>query len=126
MIVATAEQHREISTQFLDHAEDEFRKGDLLQASEKAWGAVSHYVNSIARQRSWPLGSHRRLIENANELISRDPANAIVRRRLLRSMEALHANFYQAYLDEDSVREGIEDAKELIRALADLNENTYW
>ena len=41
-------------------------------------------------------------------------------------MEALHANFYQAYLDEDSVREGIEDAKELIRALADLDESTYW
>ena len=124
MIVATAEQHREISTQFLDHAEDEFRKGDLLQASEKAWGAVSHYVNSVARQRNWPLGSHRRLIENANELINRDPDNANARRRLLRSMEALHANFYQAYLDEDSVRDGIEDAKDLIRALADLNANT--
>ena len=49
MRVVTAEQHREISAQFLDHAEDEFRKGDLLQASEKAWGAVSHHVNSVAR-----------------------------------------------------------------------------
>ena len=123
MIVATEEQHRDISAQFLDHAEDEFRKGDLLQASEKAWGAVSHYVNSIARQRSWPLGSHRQLIDNANYLINRDPANASERRRLLRSISALHANFYQAYLDEDSIREGIEDAKELIRALADLNAN---
>lgn len=35
--MAAAEQHREISSQFLEHAEDEFRKGDLLQASEKAW-----------------------------------------------------------------------------------------
>ena len=34
---------------------------------------------------------------------------------------ALHANFYQAFLDEDSVREGIEDVKELIRAMDDLN-----
>ena len=122
--MATAEQLREISTQFLDHAEDEFRKGDLLQASEKAWGAVSHYVNSVARQRNWPLGSHKRLIENANRLISRDPAHARHRRRLLRSIEALHANFYQAYLDEDSVGEGIEDAKELIMTLEDLNVNT--
>ena len=81
MNVATAEQHREISTHFLEHAEDELRKGDLLQASEKAWGAVSHYVNSIARQRNWPLGSHRRLIENANKLISGDPANASHKRR---------------------------------------------
>ena len=119
--MVTAEQHREISAQFLDHAEDEFRKGQLLQASEKAWGAVSHYVNYIARQRGWPLGSHRRLIDNANNLISRDPANAEHRRRLLRSVEALHANFYNAFLDEESVREGVQDARELIRALEDLN-----
>ena len=108
----------------MDHAEDEFRKGDLLQASEKAWGAVSHYLNSVARQRGWPLGSHRRLIENANELINRDFEHANHRRRLLRSIEALHANFYQAFLDENSVRDGIDDAKELIRALEDLNVNT--
>lgn len=119
--MVTAQQHREISAQFLDHAEDEFRKGDLLQASEKAWGAVSHYVNSIARQRNWPLGSHGRLIQNANTLFSRDPANAEHRRRLLRSVEALHANFYNAFLDEDSVREGIQDARELIRSLEYLN-----
>ncbi len=36
--MATVEQHRDISTQFLDQAEQEFNKGDLLQASEKAWG----------------------------------------------------------------------------------------
>ena len=123
--MATAEQHREISLQFLDHAEDELRKGDFLQASEKAWGAVSHFVNSVARQRNWPLGSHRRLIEYANRLIDQDPANASHRRRLLRSPEALHANFYQAHLDEVSVEEGIEDAKELIRTLDDLNSDSF-
>ena len=119
--MATAEQHISISNQFLQQSEDEFRKGDLLQASEKAWGAVSHYVNAIARQRGWPLGSHRHLIENAREVFTQDPDNAAYRRRLLRSMEALHANFYQAFLDEESVGEGIEDAKELIVALKVLN-----
>ena len=117
--MATAKQHREISFQFLEHAEDELRKGDLLQASEKAWGAVSHFVNSLARQENWPVGSHQRLIENANMLISRNPVNASHKRRLLRSIQALHANFYEAFLDEDSVREGIEDAKELIKTLDD-------
>ncbi len=122
--MASAQEHRDISAQFLEHAQDEFRKGDLLQASEKAWGAVSHYVNSVARQRGWPMGSHGRLIENANRLISRDTDQADHRRRLLRSLEGLHANFYQAFLDEDSVRGGIEDAKELIKALEDLNVDT--
>ncbi len=124
MTVATAEQHLSISSQFLEHADDEFRRGELLQASEKAWGAVSHYVNAIARQRGWPLGSNNHLIENARKVFSWDPTNAAHYRRLLRSVEALHANFYQAVLDEESVGEGIEDAKELVRALAVLNANT--
>ncbi len=122
--MATAEQHREISIQFLNHVDDELRKGDLLQASEKAWGAVSHYVNSVARQRNWPLGSHRQLIENATKLINQDPVHASDRRRLLRSIESLHANFNQAFMDEDLVKGGIEDAKELISILEDLNTDT--
>lgn len=121
MSVATADQHLSISHQFLEHADDEFRRGDLLQASEKAWGAVSHYVNSIARRKGWPLGSHKNMVDNAKEILRKDPANEPHRRRLLRSIEALHANFYHAFLDEESVGEGIEDAKELISALASLN-----
>ena len=119
--MATAEQHREISAQFLSHAEDEFRKGDLLQASEKAWGAVAHFVNSVARAQGWPVGSHRHLIENATELLARDGANAAHRRRLLRTVEALHANFYQAAWDEVMVRDALDDATELIDALRELS-----
>ena len=118
--MATAEQHQTISNQFLDQAEQEFAKGDLLQASEKAWGAFSHYVNAVARQQGWPLGSHCDLIENAHRLIDRRPGDAEHRRRLVRSLEALHANFYQAFLDESSVRDGINDARELIDALTNL------
>ena len=118
--MATTERHRDISALFLEHAADEFRKGDLLQASEKAWGAVAHCVNSIARDRGWGLGTHRHFAENVKRLIARDPANASHRRRLFRSVESLHANFYQEFMDEDSVREGIEDAKELITALQHL------
>ena len=121
--MVSAERHREISAQFLIHAEDEFQKGDLLQASEKAWGAVSHYVNSVARERGWPLGSHRRLIENANRLFDKDPSSARYGRRLLRSIEALHGNFYQEFLDMDSVRDGIDDARELIEKFEELNKD---
>ena len=122
-MAATVERHREISAQFMDHAEDEFRKGDLLQASEKAWGAVAHFVHSVARQRGWEVGSHARLRTNVNRLIRQDPAHADHRRRLFRSLEAIHANFYQEFLDEDDVRDGIDDAKELIRALEALSED---
>ena len=53
MGMATVAQHQEISERFLSHAEEEFEKGDLLQASEKAWGAVAHYVKSVAKAAGW-------------------------------------------------------------------------
>lgn len=120
--MATAQRHLDISDMFLQHAEEEFRKGDLLQAAEKAWGAVAHFVNGIARERGWPLGRHRHLIRNARRLINRDPGNAEHRRLLLVSVEFLHANFYQEFMPEESVREGLDDARELLAALKELAE----
>ena len=57
-------------------------------------------------------------------MIDRDSAHSESRRRLVRSLEGMHANFYQAFLDEESVRGGIDDARELIRALSDLDVET--
>ena len=48
--MATTARHQEISDQFLSDAEVEFQRGDLLQASEKAWGAVAHYIEAVAQQ----------------------------------------------------------------------------
>ena len=118
--MATAERHREISSQFLEQAEDEFRKGDLLQASEKAWGAVAHYVNSVARERGWPMGSHRDVNDNASRLIRRDQTSSEHFRKLA-VMNALHANFYQDFFNEALVWGGIRDARELIESLRELN-----
>ena len=118
--MATAERHREISSQFLEQAEDEFRKGDLLQASEKAWGAVAHYVNSVARERGWPMGSHRDVNDNASRLILRDQTSSEYFRKLA-VMNALHANFYQDFFNEALVWGGIRDARELIESLRELN-----
>ncbi len=58
MRLVTAEHHREISAQFLDHAEDEFRRGDRSKyQSEQGRGLP--LLNAVMR--GWPLGSHRRL-----------------------------------------------------------------
>ena len=50
MPATTPERHHDISAMFMEHAEDQFRQGDLLQASEKAWGAVAHCISAIARE----------------------------------------------------------------------------
>ena len=67
--MATTTRHEEISYRFLKHANEEFEKGDMLQASEKAWGAVAHYVKPVAKANGWSDGSHRDIANNARRLL---------------------------------------------------------
>ena len=115
--MATVAQHQEISERFLSHAEDEFEKGDLLQASEKAWGAVAHYVKSVAReQEDWDADSHAGVNRCARELTEHtdDPEG---NRNRLGAANSLHANFHEDFYDEVMVKSGIEDARDLISAM---------
>ena len=118
--MTTVERHQEICEQFLAHAEDEYDRGDRLQAAEKAWGAFAHCVNSIAIKEGWKVGTHRLLRDNAIRLIDRDPEHAEQRRLLLSAVESLHVNFYKELMTEDEVRHGIDDARALIEAIRDL------
>lgn len=113
----TPERHREISAQFLEHAEAELESGDPLQASEKAWGAVAHCVHAIGQE----VKTHRGMEAEIMELIRREPEHRVHRRRLYDSVYRLHTNFYRDELSEGDVRQRIEDAAELVEALEGLN-----
>ena len=116
--MATIARHQEISKRFLEQAEEELEKGDLLQASEKAWGSLSHFLESVARGQGWPSRSHLRTNINARRLIelTSDPKGNMDK---LGVLNALHANFYADFYSEELVTHGIQAAREL---LADLEE----
>lgn len=109
-----AERHQEISSQFLEQAEAEFQTGDLLQASEKAWGAFAHCVKAIAQEKGWEHNSHRHLNRCAGQLLRQISPEHVY---LLGVVNALHANFYEDFYDEDAVGSSIGAAKMLIDAL---------
>ena len=92
------------------------REENLPQASEKAWGAVAHYVKSVAKQRGWPNRSHSDLSDIVVDLAQEtdDPGRIL---NLYRSVGALHTNFYENWLSDAMVGGGIEDAAELISRL---------
>ena len=116
--MATTARHLEISDKFPEHARSEFEEGDLLQASEKIWGAVAHYVKSVAAERGWPNRSHADVRRNAYRMadLTDDPEQ---NRLLFHYMENLHVNFYEdTYADSPEVIEqGIRHARALIDAL---------
>ena len=81
-----------------------------------AWGAVAHYLKSIAKLRGWPSRSHRDLFRIVGRLSSEseDPSEV---RTMFRLMNSLHANFYEDWLDDDTVKIRIDDAKEFVASL---------
>jgi HEPN domain-containing protein len=113
---AEIDRHIETSERFLRHAEDQFGLGDLPQASEKAWGAVAHYLKSIAKLREWSNSSHSDLDEIAEDL-AHETDNLARIRNLYRSISTLHRNFYEDRLPDGMVGGGIDDASELISRL---------
>ncbi|MDE2717785.1 MAG: PaREP1 family protein [Chloroflexota bacterium] len=116
MTQAEVANHTETSERFLRHAEDEFERGDLPQASEKAWGAVAHYIKSVAKQRRWRNRSHSDLSDIVVDLAQETDDPAAVK-RLYGSMNGLHANFYEDWYTDQMVAQGIDDARELISRL---------
>ena len=116
MTQAEVANHTETSQRFLRHAENEFERGDLPQASEKAWGAVAHYLKSVAKQRGWRNRSHSDLSDIVVDLAQETEDPAAVK-RLYGSMNGLHANFYEDWYTDQMVAQGIDDARELISRL---------
>ena len=116
MTLAEIENHKEISDRFLQDARYEFERGDLPQASEKAWGAVAHYLKSEAKFRGWDNESHRDLIDVAHDLAleTSDPRRI---GELFAIVSGMHVNFYEDRLLSSAVSDGIDAADELISRL---------
>ena len=119
--MATATRHEELSRRFLRHAQEEFEKGDMLQASEKAWGAVAHLIKSVARAQGWRNGSHRDVFDNGSRLcrLTADPQLNIIR---MSAVNQLHVNFYEEELRPEDVKTHLQAAEELIIDLREAAE----
>ena len=116
MTQAEIENHIDTAERFLRHAEEEFEAGDLAQASEKAWGAVAHYLKSVAKFRGWRNTSHSDLSHIALDL-AQETDNPARIEELYVMMEGLHTNFYEDRLPDSLVARGIDRAGELISRL---------
>ena len=114
----TADEHAALSREFVRHAQEEFDRGDRLQASEKAWGAAAHAVKAIAAERGWNHDSHRLLFDVVTKL-SRDTGNPALS-AYFREASSLHQNFYENWQSDGSVQDGINQVKALVELLEEV------
>lgn len=92
------QEHSQTAREFLSVSDQEFAAGDILQGSEKLWGAAAHAVMALAQRRGWRFGDHRALQAAANRLADE------LQEPLLSSdfsvAQKFHANFYHDFMQD--------------------------
>ena len=93
--------------------------GDLLQASEKGWGAAAEMVRAVAEARGWPHATHRDLWRAVNSLA--EEAGDRQMRVHFHTAGSLHMNFYEGWLPQEAVEDGLSQVEELVGKLGALS-----
>ena len=96
----------------------ELEDGDLRQASEKGWGAAASVMKAIAEQRGLEHHSHDILFEVA-ALLTGESGDVNIRRDF-QMASSLHTNFYEGWLREEMVRDGLDQVRRLLTTLEPL------
>ena len=92
------EDHAQTALDFLAASDQEFDDGDILQASEKLWGAAGHALMAVALRRGWSHGSHYALKEAAERLTDESDDSLIEYGFAI--AEKFHRNFYNNTMPE--------------------------
>ena len=114
--MATPEnKYASMSRDFIVRAEDYLRQGDLVQASEKSWGAAACALKSIAEERDWLHQSHSLLFDISNQIV--DELDRPQLRDMFLSARSLHQNFYENWEPEEGVEYAVGRTKEYLDEL---------
>ena len=119
MSTPTKLNHWETSRRFIRQADAELAVGDLLQASEKGWGAAAHAVKAIAEERGWRHDNHARLFGIANRLASETGRHEIG--ALFNVASRAHKNFYEGAMTKEVVADSLAKIRTLLEILSDLS-----
>ena len=105
-------RYLEMSKSLIQKAQQELDHGDdLIQASEKAWGAVAQGLKSIAALRGWNH-HHHLLLEDLAAVLQLQTNSAYILDRF-DVAEKLHTNFYENRLEPDTLQHRINRCREL-------------
>ena len=121
----TAPKYAGMAQNFRAGAWEHLDKGDLSQASNKAWGLVAETVKAISAHHGGFIHTHRgivsvadelsRLVGNAGDTETRDWISAI-----FLTARSLHSNFYENETPENQVRGGLRLCEQLSEKLYEL------
>ena len=110
--------HSETAGVFLAKAGGYLAEGDLLQASEKGWGAAAQMVKAVAEARGWAHSGHRQLFVAVDLLVKETGDEQL--RVAFGLANVLHINFYDGLLPREDVEAYLAHIREFVGRLEEL------
>ena len=98
------QKHSRLAWQLLNQADHEMMAGDLIQSSEKLWGATSHALKAFCESRGWRHSKYAQRHHAVKELAAENPADESIL-AAFRAAQACHANFYNDWMEFQDVDE---------------------
>ena len=98
-----AQEHWRAARDFLNVVDAGAADGRPLLLSELMWGAATHAIRAYARWQGWPVGKSQRLFELLDRIVT-DCGDDTLINGFARAAR-LHANFYNGFMDDDTVAE---------------------
>ena len=111
-----ADEYMRTARRFLLQAETELAVGDMIQASEKGWGAAAQAVKAAATLRGLEHRNHQALRRVVNALADETGNPRIV--ELFGLAEALHANFYETWMEPVQIDVRVSLMREFVGIIA--------
>ena len=107
------QKHTQIARQFLDAADEFFEQGDIIQVSEKLWGATAHALKAVCIRRRWRHGKYAHLRDAMNRLTEETGNGSLIDG--FNIAYSHHLNFYSDSMEDEDVG----TARARIRRLVD-------
>ena len=114
----TTPRYQQASRRFLAQARAELTAGDLMQASEKGWGAAAQMLKAVAEERGWEHGRRRHLSRVASRVRAETGDRDVY--RWFQVAESLHGNFDEDRMSAEDIAESLNDVQALLARLATL------
>lgn len=98
---ARLRHYKRLNSKFLKDAEELLKKGDVVKASEKFWGAVAEIVKAYATSKGIKTRTHNDLWQVVIDLDKKNPSLTLLRD--FNQAGYLHSNFYEDELRPEAV-----------------------
>ena len=113
-----SDEYLALSRRYTRQAEAELQRGDTVQAGEKAWGAASTALKSIAEHRGWFHNHHDLTVDAMGELATEFDRQDL--QNLFDNARLMHQNFYEDLMPEDEVERRLGRVRSLLQELEAL------